>query len=174
MPLPPYFVNLSEETKTDFESLAGRLYEDPTLTAAAGQAWESIPEEPGELMMRCFLLQGPSPCIAHWQARTIPSITFVSEYFKDPSTPLPSSLRAMASNLLLTAVVKPKPESGDSTPNYVFDDTEGVRKREEERGGLLDWDNIFSARVGEEAASEGSDLEEDVEGAQAVKKQRTM
>lgn len=78
----------------------------------------------------------------------------------------------------MNAVVKPK--SGDPIPSYAFDDTDGTREREEERGGLLDWVDIFRSGDGTEVdveendVSEGSHLEEVEEGTPAAKKQRMM
>jgi hypothetical protein len=157
-PLPPYFAEVSDNTDIHLRSLVYRLKDDHNLASAAEVAWNAILEieRPAELMIRLFLIQDQSPLIA--EAHPMPSINFASRYFEDPLIPLPPSMRRLASKLLLNAAVKS--EDGDPIPNYVFQDTDGARKREQEKGGLCDWDDIFY-RSGdmevniEEGASEG-------------------
>jgi hypothetical protein len=157
--LPPYFAEVSDNTDIQLRSLVYRLKDDHNLASAAEIAWNSIFEikKPAELMIRSFLIQDQLPRLIA-EAHPMPSINCASRYFEDPLFPLPPSMRRLASKLLLTAAVKS--EDGDPIPNYVFEDTDGARKREQEKGGLCDWDDIFY-RSGDmevnvdEGASEG-------------------
>jgi hypothetical protein len=138
------------------------------LSVAAESAWDAIPDSPGDLMIKCFLMGEFGTRIAG--AHPAPSVQFASQYFKDPATDLPKPLRDLALGLLLTASIKPNRESADL--RYVYEDTEGERERKETEGKLLTWQQIL--------VDEGSHVEEarsqdqgEAEEGPLAKKQKT-